>query len=80
MPDYGNQLSKKESDNMKMKGNLKKKKKKHRVNGLNVPTVSKNSSKGTGRNETEAQKVVIREWDDACCPEIFEGGEATGKE
>ena len=33
---------------------------KPRVNGLKVPIASKKSSKGTGRSETEVQKMVIR--------------------
>lgn len=33
---------------------------KPRVNGLNVPMASKKSSQGTGRSQTEIQKVVIR--------------------
>ena len=54
---------------MKEKKNFRNKK--HRVSGLNVPMVSKNSSKGTSRSETDAPKVVIRQWDKIFCPEIL---------
>lgn len=44
---------------------------KPRVNGLKVPIASKKSSKGSGRSETEVQKVVIRQQDKIYCPEIL---------
>lgn len=69
MPDHKKQLNKKVNDNMKEKKKIFNKK--HRVSGLNVPMVSENSSKGTSRSEIDAPKVVIRQWDKICCPEIL---------